>query len=244
MDYARKYVLLPQTGAFLQKPTAEESLLDSEMRSILQKRIRDSEKWLMYSQVLQKYVDLQEIRNHPLKLDIFETATETEKQQQQQQQQQTISSTPSQNDIQIREQKFESIVNAMPQSYRDTTKNFLEYLQKHNVDWNDQNQVFINGNVIANSNIYDLVRDFVSSRKKLSAPGAREFASHLQRMKAPLLFIGNKEYNMLQSPTPRTHQIGETPKILRSRFSQSTSEIIRRSPLFNQDGSGNRWLRY
>src|SRR5437868_13153008 len=108
MDYARKYVLLPQTGAFLQKTNAEESLLDSEMRSILQKRIRDSEKWLMYSQVLQKYVDLQELRNHPLKLDIFETATETEKQQQQQQQ--TISATPSQNDIQIRDQKFESIV--------------------------------------------------------------------------------------------------------------------------------------
>src|SRR5438045_6541957 len=126
MDYARKYVLLPQTGAFLQKPTAEESLLDSEMRSILQKRIRDSEKWLMYSQVLQKYVDLQEISNHPLKLDIFETATETEKQQQQQQQQQqTISSTPAQNEIQIREKKFESIVNAMTQSYRDTTKKYL-----------------------------------------------------------------------------------------------------------------------
>lgn len=168
----------------VQTPGTVLSRLDSEMYKILNFSNKSAyDKWQLYSQVLHRFLQF-------LKDDYDELNTES-------------ISNVDRNDDEIDEKKFISsqdrhIIKTVPQKYRDKAAQLISRLHQagqHQIFWDENDRVSIDGQKIEGSNIVDLINDAMRWRKTVAKPVGREQFSHLiEKIGVPKEFIGNEKF--------------------------------------------------
>lgn len=180
--------------------------MDREMNEILQKKdISDSKKAVLYQQILQKFVKF------PFPNNSTSDDSETSKSKLQE----TIASSnlSSQNAELVKEEKVppveeeiiklvkeekvpsveEEIITSAPQKFKSVIKGILNCLQQSDspLTWSPNKELVVNGKVIRNTNIADLVNYLVRDRKT-KPKGHELFLEALKRNKFSHHFIKNK----------------------------------------------------
>lgn len=178
MHHAKKMVLIDP--AILQRTQDIEqikpntmSLLDKEMKSILETtEISDHDKWLMYQQALQKFLQVTSEKRQPLSIPIVDDPN-MEKEQ---------------------ELDDNDLLNTFPKSLKNKASLLLKQIKQSGViAWDGLGCVSIHGNRLQGSNIIDLLNDVIRSRKTDTEPAGRDqFIKCLSDINVPHILIGNK----------------------------------------------------
>lgn len=178
----------PMTGGGAYTPTVEPktvqtpgdpvSRLDAELSSILQSRKYhdDGEKWKQYLQVLQRYLFLVGARSGSEDPSLPDTATQE-------------STIP-------KDFNEAAIIKSVPLMHKRRATALIDYLRNspvasQRITWDRAGLVTIDGMLIPNSNILDLINDAVRARKDFKATGRRQFIQSLRAISVPREFIGN-----------------------------------------------------
>lgn len=174
------------------KRTAYKSL-DQEMEEIMSdKRLDDIEKWKMYNQVLQRFLNTASVNRQPITLPIVDRSfdsddydTNSTKKQQHQQQQYRI--YPGQ---------IEEIVETFTKTYKPDVRNLLRFITRDGslIRWDDNFKVTIgDGEPIPNSNLVDLLHSIVRLRSSGSSipPGWDRMIDAMKQMNVPKAYIRN-----------------------------------------------------
>lgn len=162
----KKMMLVPQQG--LPSPLLQKlGRLDQEMKHILESTDLDEQtKANQYSQVLGRYLDTKAQYEKPLPIPIVEqTATKPGK-----------------------------VVNldSIPSVYRKKASSIVQHITDDpEIDWNERNELIVDGQTIKNSNIIDLVDDLARPSTKREPRGVEEFTQALRRSNIPDSFIAN-----------------------------------------------------
>jgi len=89
------------------------------------------------------------------------------------------------------------ILKIVPKSYRARArllmKHLLDKATPARISWNDDGIVSIDGNVVKDSNIADLINDAMRERKTTKATGRAQFARLLRVLSISSVLLGNKE---------------------------------------------------
>lgn len=178
MENAKKYILVPEERL---KQFAEEKLseLDQLMHDILKKKnLNDSEKATLYVQTLQKYV------NFP-----FPTDKNIEQKNAPLSDKTTSSETVEKKVDPIEE----AILKSVPIETTAITKNIIDFIRQHqsNVFWTPDKELVVQGKVIHNTNIVDLITHLIRNRKTYPK-GHDIFYKELNEIDLPSNFIKNK----------------------------------------------------
>ena len=186
MEHCKKLVLVPHEtlSRLHDKPVSRTESdvlgeLDTEMHKILLQKAEDSEKWKLYQQTLQRYLHFVNEQRKPLELTLPTTydprkSENTEDQQKLLNQLNTV--TP---------KKF--------QQHATTLFNALAQ-DKTFVSWDSTGQLRIDGTLLPQSHVVELISDAVRTRKTAQASGWKAFASILRRINVPLNLISNTKY--------------------------------------------------
>ena len=97
--------------------------------------------------------------------------------------------------------KDQQIVDSVGRKFRNKTANLLSYVRKVNpkeMTWNDKGEISYKGDVIAGSNIIDLMRTAMHNvPSTLNLPGSSAFQSLLHESNVPLTLIGNNKWRAM-----------------------------------------------
>lgn len=189
MEHSKKFLLVPEER--LNHFVCEQlSTMDREMNEILQKKdISDSKKAVLYQQILQKFVKF------PFPKNSTSDDSETSKSKLPE----TIAAsnfTPLNAEL-VKEEKVpsveEEIIASAPQKFKSPIKEILNCLQQSDspFTWSPDKELVVNGKVIRNTNIADLVNYLVRDRKT-KPKGHELFLEALKGNKFPHHFIKNK----------------------------------------------------
>jgi len=87
------------------------------------------------------------------------------------------------------------ILGTVPKSYRARARLLMKHLlgKAARISWNDDGIVTIDGNVVKNLNIADLINDTMRKRKTMKAADRAQFARLLRVLNIPSVLVGNKE---------------------------------------------------
>ena len=95
----------------------------------------------------------------------------------------------------------QQIVDSVGRKFRNKTANLLSYVRKVNpkeMTWNDKGEISYKGDVIAGSNIIDLMRTAMHNvPSTLNLPGSSAFQSLLHESNVPLTLIGNNKWRAM-----------------------------------------------
>ncbi|KAF8795495.1 hypothetical protein HNY73_003339 [Argiope bruennichi] len=195
----KRYVLEDVPEERLQNFAVEHlSELDRQMKSILQNnKISDSEKIILYQQILQKFVNFrlsQEESRHNDKIDQEFSEKETEAENEGK-------------DIPNEDSKFilanqmkeetgtieEEIERSAPKKFKHLTPKLINFFRENEKEifWSPQKELVINGKIIRNTNVVDLIIHLIRDRKE-KPYGHELFYDTLKRKKFPLTFVKNK----------------------------------------------------
>lgn len=154
--------------------------LDAEMKLVLDRSdLDDHEKALIYSQTLEKYLDVKEKLSRPVQVPLIDKNESKP--------------IPKTTDIPA---KSQIDMNIFPLQYRARAQNLLNHIEKStSIGFNDRGEILRNGFPIAGSNIIDLVDDAVRYKKhKTETPiGSDSFVDGLLDSNVPRSLIGNKK---------------------------------------------------
>lgn len=93
--------------------------------------------------------------------------------------------------------KSNEILKNVPKSYRPRARSLMKYLLDKavpaRISWDEDGIVSIDGNLIKNSNITDLINDAMRERKNKKATGRVQFARLLRALNIPDALVTNKE---------------------------------------------------
>ena len=176
MNHAKKMVMVPYDSSYctsqpstVQTPGTHLTHSDEEMKKILDADhfMSDREKWLQYSQTLQRCLKQSNPTIEPL-----QTEEPVDK-------------------LRITE---EYILESVPKTFRRRAKFFIDYARQMHITWNNNGRVIINGVLIPASNIIDTVNDAVRSRKNFVSVGRKEVSKALRLTGIPRTFIGNDRF--------------------------------------------------
>lgn len=167
MDHAKKFILMPmdRSQQFSEDHVSE---LDQQMRTILSKKMPDSEKATLYQQVLQKFVKFPEVN---------EVQPATQKPE-------IVLNDPP--DI------TEDVTKSAPVKHKKVVKDIMLFLKNHSdvFSWTPENELVLNGNTLSHTNVKDLISHLI--RNKKSKPlGFDQFQSALGRNNFPESFVKN-----------------------------------------------------
>lgn len=194
MEHSQRMVLVPEGKAFrldshptVQTPGDPVSRLDSELSAILysKKFSNDSEKWLAYQQILEKYLE---------KKGVFKLPEVTQ---------------PSSNDD-VKEKKntldTSVMLHGVAQSYRSKAKQLAEFIDRSsNIRWTEKGRLVIDNVELPHSNIVDLLNDAVRERKTHAPPNGRaQLSAALRKAGVPRKFIGNAAFWTEGEPSPNS----------------------------------------
>lgn len=207
MDHARKMVLVPEEAVHKLKSTEESDVvqldigkrntvqtrgtnltrLDSEMNKILNSdSLNDHDKWNQYQQVLQRYLGFQRLNNSSTLKNSNQPAKVTDKN--------------------ARGVDNSSIVLSVPSTFRNKTEILLQMLDsshvKDRITWDKRGEVSVDGKVIPQSNIIDLINDVIRSRKNVQANGREIFSWFLRDIGTPVEVFSNAELYKLGNRLP------------------------------------------
>ncbi|KYQ47383.1 hypothetical protein ALC60_13594 [Trachymyrmex zeteki] len=91
---------------------------------------------------------------------------------------------------------IEKIVESVPKSYRKHARLLLKHLLQKavpgRINWNERGIVTIEGNVVKDSNITDLINDAMRERKTVKATGRNQFARLLCALNISSALVRNK----------------------------------------------------
>lgn len=192
MQYAKKMTLVePKLLESLTHPRsppnpilASMSVLDTEMRQVLDSNSGVSDKVQAYNQILQRYL-LQQAKHAdpPMAVRVRPSTSDENKESR---------------DTIVKEDKFDpvesDVLDTIPKPFLKKAHLLMRRLRNNTkVQWNEKGEIILNGNNIQGSNLADLVNDVLRNRKNMASPlGWQAFASHLQEMNIPQELIGNK----------------------------------------------------
>lgn len=92
---------------------------------------------------------------------------------------------------------IDTIIESVPKSYEKKAKSLIDYWKtKHNerIKWDDTGRIYLDGKPIENSNIIDIVNDFIRKRKTAQpAVGRDGIARIMGASSTPKKLIGNDE---------------------------------------------------
>lgn len=200
MEHAKKFILVPEERA---RNFAAEHLseLDQKMKSILlNSKIDDSEKITLYLQILQKFVNFHRPQEKSENAEIEEKEKVSEKEELEAEKDVSVEDSKflSENEVKQESETIEmEIERAAPKKLKHLTLQIIKFFQenKKEIFWSPQKELVIDGKIIPNTNIVDLIIHLVRDRK--GKPRAYElFYDILKRKKFPLTFIKNKHLKM------------------------------------------------
>lgn len=190
MEFTKKMILVdPDTIQRLKQHESVQpntlSLLDQEMKDVLNNsKLGDHEKWSLYNQILQRYLNIINNTRNPLNLAVVEEKLNNKK----------LEDKDILNDCepQVSQDPDREILESVPKTFRDKATLLLQKLKRgDHVKWDERGIVYIKGNKITNSNITDLLNDIVRPRKNGDPIGWREFSTVLRDINIPFELIGN-----------------------------------------------------
>ena len=121
----------------------------------------------------------------------------------------------------------EKIIDTLPKTTKQLGHSLLSHIKSsQKINWNDRGQVIIDGNLIPNTNILDLVHSVIRIRKTKSPPvGSREFTRALTELNTPSELFRNQPVE--SSANKRI--------ILTATRRRSEEPAIKRKKTFNWD---------
>lgn len=232
MQYAKKMALVdPKLLESLNHPrsppnpiVASMSVLDTEMKQVLDSDHDAVDKVQAYNQILQRYL-LQLAKHTEPEFRVRPGASYENKE--------IVKD-------QFKEVKLDSVekdvLETVPKPFLKKAHILMKRLRNNaNVQWNEKGEVILNGNHIRGSNLADLVNDVLRNRKNMANPiGWEAFASHLQEMNIPQELVGNK----IRSPFIKGEGIpippGEVDLPHKATVSPRQTRAKRRSKPYNK----------
>jgi len=169
----KKFMLVPQHS--LPSPLDKKlSQLDEEMKTVLDRTdLTDFDKARVYSEILDKYLDVKRKLQQPQPIPIVEEKADT-----------TANKTSTVD------------LSVFPQNYRNRAQNLLTHVRNQaGIDWNQKGEILVNDNAIPGSHVVDLIDNTIRYKKGTRAdqlPGHREFVNALRESNVPQALIGNK----------------------------------------------------
>lgn len=120
---------------------------------------------------------------------------------------------------------IERILETVPKTYRAHARLLLRHLRDKaipaRISWDDRGTVTIDGNVVKDSNIADLINDATRERKTAKAAGRVQFARLLRALNTPTALVRNKVLLSAISESSNIDKIkptaSSTPNISRVR---------------------------
>lgn len=209
---------------------ANMSVLDTEMRHVLDSDQSDGVKVQAYNQILQRYLFQQtkHVDSSPqLRPKLFNDHREGSNIT-------SLKVKETKEDIKLDPVEID-LLDSIPKTFLNKAHLLMRRLRNHpDLQWNEKGEVTLKGQHFPASNLADLVNDVLRNRKNMPKPLAwREFASHLQDMNIPQEIVGNKarlpfiKGNALSTPP------GEPAHPLTSRSTRSKTRPKRqRSPYY------------
>ena len=107
------------------------------------------------------------------------------------------------------------IVDSVGKKFRSKTANLLSYVKRvkpEEMTWNNKGEISYKGNVIAGSNIIDLIRSVMHNvPPSLNVPGSAAFEKILHELNVPITLIGNNNWRskLHQLKAGRSEQVAE-----------------------------------
>ena len=210
----RKMMLVPPQG--LPSPLLSKlSRLDEEMKAILDRTDLDQHtKVAEYSQVLNKYLETRNQYRQPVPVPLVERREVDKK---------------------------EIDLEAVPSVYRKKAQLLARYMRDNqNIDWNDKNELIIDGATIPESNVIDLIDDLARPTTKTNPRGIDQLITTLKRDNTPHSIIGNK-----RRLTGSTAAVGpEPPLSLTPPPSPAVTKSTRVRRNKKQTGRGGKWSKW
>ncbi|GFU57455.1 uncharacterized protein TNCV_3897521 [Trichonephila clavipes] len=178
MEHTKKLMLVPEQR-FQNFVQVQLSTLDKQMHTILQrKNITDEEKATLYLQILQKFVNFPYPSKNP---DIMETV-DTKQENYQNQSTDTVedkintltSLSPKEHVITRPKEETsvdtieEEIGSIAPVKCKNIPKKILNFIQQNQgeIYWTPDKELIVDGKIIRNTNIINLITHLVRDRKK------------------------------------------------------------------------------
>ena len=113
------------------------------------------------------------------------------------------------------------IIDSVPKTMQNRAKLLIQKLKDHSdvISWNDNGQLVLEGSIVPNSNIVDLVNDVMRKRKGFNPEHSNTFAKALAKINVPEDYLRNPDridsirwYRRLQdSQAPGTSFVSESP---------------------------------
>ena len=146
----------------------------------------EDRKAIMYAQQLQKVNQLknQVLRPEPSPIQMI---TQTERTMTSE----SDSATPSQQFNATDKQ----IIDSVPKTMQNRAKLLIQKLKDHSdvISWNDNGQLVLEGSIVPNSNIVDLVNDVMRKRKGFNPEDSNTFAKVLAKINVPEDYLRNPD---------------------------------------------------
>lgn len=213
MDNAKKMILIePEVIDKLKNGNSNTSInnishLDKEMNKVINAKLEDREKWILYLQTLQRYLyfidkDRKSIEIpiiHQDKLDDKEIKVDKHIKEETDlkptAETKVVSHKADEEKISSNEDHYikSQLINLLPKTYKVKGELLIDFLlkNKNKISWDDKGTVYINKKKISESNIVDLLNDVIRPLKNSSPNGWVEFSTALKDLKVPLSYIGN-----------------------------------------------------
>lgn len=120
--------------------------------------------------------------------------------------------------------KIEKVLRERPKTYRSKASSLMKYLLRmailFRLYWNERGVVTINGTIVPNFNIADLINDAIRERKTVRATGRLQFA-RLRRVDTSAELVGNRSLWNAVSRTRESKNL--TVQQRENRMPESTS---------------------
>lgn len=197
------------------------SRLDKEMQKILNEKMGDREKWILYLQTLQRYLHFVGEDRQTYHLPIINDGKQTKMENDELNQdnittnildKKSVTKSPMQEeDVHSKYSEVlhktiyspEHLLKLVPRTYIKKGQLLLNTIleNKDIINWNNDGTVIIKNEAIPGSNIVDLFSDVLRPLKKQNDPiGWEKFANILKDLRIPLSYIGNpKRYEFINT---------------------------------------------
>nr|CAB3265868.1 serine--tRNA ligase, mitochondrial [Phallusia mammillata] len=174
------------------------SKLDADMNSIVNNTMPLDAKVKLYNETLQKYRFYSDVnaKRPPMEVTVVGAKKDASGS--------ASSSTP----VDRRTEMVQQIVAGMPKSLKHKAARIMRIVNESpGMDFKPTGQLVVEGDVIPNSNIEDLVHDVVRKTTKIGGPvGWERFMAALNEANVPKTLVGNKRRlpQVFQQPEPMT----------------------------------------
>lgn len=204
MDHAKKLLLVPQERLthFVYDHLSD---LDNQMHDILKKRgLAESEKAMLYQQILQKYVkypfprqgnwpseNRESESSDPLSFSKQDEPSLEVKREESVQPEFDLHKLSDTSKRSKSDDVEREIIRSVPVKFKAAAENLISFMSKSSVFWTPDKELVVNGKVSRNTNIVDLINHLIRDRK-VKPPGHKILYEALVKNSIPSVYVKNK----------------------------------------------------